>query len=94
METYGFDGPIVHDREQALVARAGVTRTPEAALYDGEGRLRYRGRIDDRFPDLNVRRSRPTRRDLRTALDALLAGEPIETERTEAVGCLIEEAVL
>jgi hypothetical protein len=50
----------------------------------------YLGRIDDRFPDLGVRREEPTTHELRDALDAVLAGKPVETPRTLAVGCFIE----
>ena len=48
--------------------------TPDFFLYDGQGRLVYRGQLDDSRPgnDAPV-----TGRDLRAALDALLSGTPI-----------------
>jgi hypothetical protein len=51
----------------------------------------YRGRIDDRVADFGKRRVEPTRRDLRLALDAILAGKPVPARRTKAVGCYIPE---
>ena len=54
-------------------------------------RLLYRGRIDDRVADFGKRRVEPTRRDLRLALDDILAGKPVQTRLTKAVGCYIPE---
>lgn len=88
LSEHGLAIPALRDPEHALVAHAGATITPEAALYlDGE--LRYRGRIDDRFPDFGKSRAEPSRRDLELAVDALLAGREIEVPRTEAVGCFL-----
>ena len=84
---YGLELPLVLDPEQVLAQRFGIRRTPEAALLDAEEELVYRGRIDDLWPALGSKRQAPDRRDLRLALDALLAGEPIAVSRTEAVGC-------
>ena len=50
--------------------------------------MRYRGRVDDQF-GFGIHRPAPTRRDLATALDELLAGHPVTTPRTESVGCRI-----
>ena len=89
---YDLRCAVVADREHVLVRTAGAVRTPEAALFDAAGELRYRGRIDDRFPDLNARRI-PTTSELRDALDAVLAGRTVAEPRTEATGCLIETPV-
>jgi hypothetical protein len=55
------------------------------------GDVLYRGRIDDRVADFGKRRVEPTRRDLRLALDAILAGKPVQARLTKAVGCYIPE---
>jgi len=86
---FGYELPALLDPEQELALRAGVTTTPEAAVFLPGGELAYRGRIDDRFFDLGKQRAQPTRRELREALDAILAGRPPPVERTEAVGCPI-----
>jgi hypothetical protein len=69
------------------VARAfGATRTPEAFLFDAEGRLVYHGTIDD-----NARQPGKVRhRYLRDALEALVAGRPIAVQETKSLGCTIK----
>ena len=64
----------------------GITRTPEVAVLDAQHTLVYRGRIDDRVR-LGGARPEPSRRDLRAALDELLAGEPISVATTPVDGC-------
>lgn len=90
---FGYALPLVLDPEQALVARTGVTVTPEAVVVDAAGELLYRGRVDDLYENLGRKRRFPRRRDLRAALDAALAGRPIETPRTAAVGCLVPDVL-
>src|SRR5207244_1630362 len=51
----------------------------------------YRGRIDDRYVDLGKRRIEPNRRDLREALTAVLAGQPVKEARTKAIGSPIAD---
>jgi ribosomal protein L35AE/L33A len=80
----------LRDPRHALVKYAGVTVTPEAAVYAG-GRIVYRGRIDNRFVDLGVERPAATRRDLAEALTAVLAGKPVTPSTTQAVGCFIAD---
>lgn len=84
---YGYRLPVLMDRRHAMVARAGATKTPEAAVFDGERKLRYRGRIDNRWVDYGVQRERATQHDLRDAVEALLAGHAPAREQTEAIGC-------
>ena len=84
------DRPELDPRHQ-LVAATGVTTTPEVAVVTADGRIVYRGRIDDLYADLGKKRRAPGRRDLREALSAVLAGRPVKVPRTEAVGCSIPE---
>jgi hypothetical protein len=88
---YGYSMRALRDPDFALVDLTGATVTPEAAVFDARRRLRYRGRIDDRY--LSVARARPdaTRHDLEAALQALLSERPIRQARTRAVGCLIAD---
>lgn len=65
----------------------GARVTPSVVVTQG-GRVRYRGRIDDRSPSLGIYRA-PVRQDLREALEALQAGKPVQTPETAAVGCAI-----
>lgn len=78
-----------HDRGHRWVTRTGVTRTPEVAVVGPGGSVLYRGRIDDRHAGWLRTRPAPSRRDLRIALDEILAGRPVSVARTTAVGCYI-----
>jgi len=80
--------PMVKDTKGEVVKALGITRTPEVAVLDSGKVLRYRGRVDDQFR-LGGVRPEPSRRDLKIALDQLLAGEAVETPTTVAEGCLI-----
>lgn len=86
---YRLECPVVVDPQQIWVRRAGATATPEAAVFSPQGELLYRGRIDDRYAGLGKRRTEVTTRDLRDALEAILAGQPVPQPRTEAIGCPI-----
>lgn len=84
---YGL--PVALDAAGALADRAGATVTPEVAVFDRAGALVYRGRVDDRYVDFGVDRPAPTTHELADALAAMLAGRPVATPETHAVGCNI-----
>jgi hypothetical protein len=88
-KAYGYPCPALLDTGHQLVRKAGATVTPEAAVFGSDGRLRYRGRIDDRYLDFGEARLQPTTRDLRLALESILQGRPAPNARTKAVGCFI-----
>ncbi len=79
----------IHDTKHQLVTATGAKVTPEAVLIIHGGRIAYRGRIDNLYADYGKRRRAATVRDLRNALDAVLAGKPVTSPRTEAIGCFI-----
>jgi hypothetical protein len=91
LKEYGYPPIAEHDRDHALVKKAGATITPEVAVFDAQGRLMYRGRIDDRFVELSRERPAATQHDLRNALAALVAGKTVSPSRTQAVGCFIAD---
>ncbi len=84
---YGFTAPVLTDPAGTLARRVGATRTPEAAVVDPDGAVRYLGRIDDRYADVHKPRPEPRRRDLREAIEDVLAGRAVRVPRTEVVGC-------
>jgi hypothetical protein len=88
---FGIPCPTLLDARHHLVGWAGATVTPEAAVFAPDGRRRYRGRIDDRYPRLGQRREQVTKQDLRDALNAVLAGKPVPAPTTEAIGCFIRD---
>jgi peroxiredoxin len=81
--------PLFKDPGQRAADRLGATRISEVFVLDGQGRVRYRGRIDDQYTP-GVQRPAPTRRDLATALDELLAGKLVGRPETDAAGCVID----
>ncbi len=94
LKAYGYPPSIAaHDPNHALVKRAQATITPEAAVFDQNNRLVYRGRIDDRFVELGRERPAANTHDLRDALVAVLSGKAVRTPRTQAVGCFIADMV-
>ena len=88
---YGYKSGSLLDPKHFLVKAAGASISPEAAVFGPTGEVLYRGRIDDRVTDFGKRRVEPTRRDLRLALDTILAGKPVPARLTKAVGCYIPE---
>lgn len=74
--------------DRRLIALAGATTAPTAAVIGADGTVAYVGRIDDRFPTLGVQRT-VRRHDLRLALDQLLGGKPVRPSRTPVVGCAL-----
>ena len=87
---YKLNAPVVLDHDHKLTRLAEAEVTPEAAVFDAKGRLVYRGRIDNLYADFGKKRFKPTKRDLRDTLDALLAGKRLAKRTTEAVGCYID----
>lgn len=76
---------ILKDPGNVAADAYAAERTPKVYVIDGEGVLRYQGRIDNSQNPRLVKRN-----DLRAALDELLAGKPVTTASTQAMGCLIK----
>ncbi len=91
LHDYQYKVGGVRDLEHRLVKRCGAKRTPEAALFTTQGKEVYRGRIDDRFTDFGKSRNEPSRRDLKEAIDAVLAGRPVKVATTKVIGCYIPD---
>lgn len=87
---YGFLCPAILDPKLTLARQVGATVKPEAAVLSPKGELLYRGRIDDINADFGQRRLKPTKRELKDALDAILAGKAVGTPRAKAIGCDID----
>lgn len=79
------------DEQQQLTRRLGARITPEVVVLAPDGAtVLYQGRIDDSYARLGQRRTVVQHHELREALAAIVARQPVPTTRTEAVGCLIE----
>lgn len=87
---FAFPCPAILDRDLRLASRAGATMTPEAAVLSPAGAVLYLGRIDDLYADYGKKRPQPGRRDLREAIEAVLAGRAVPQARTPGLGCQID----
>lgn len=83
----GFGFPYLIDETQEVAKAFGAACTPDFFVFDGDRRLVYRGQMDDSRPGSEVP---VTGRDLRAALDAVLAGEPVPEDQQPSVGCSIK----
>ena len=81
----GFNFPYLRDADQSLVSAYGAVCTPHVFAFDKDRKLRYQGRIDDSRDPKMVKS-----RDLRNALDDLIAGKEVRTPLTRAFGCSIK----
>ena len=90
-KSYGLSCPIIRDPKHVLVKQAGVTIAPEVAVFGPDGKMLYRGRINDLYVDLGKRRAEPTVHDLRNALEAIVQGRGVATPTTKSIGCPLPE---
>jgi hypothetical protein len=90
-KAFGYPGQPLLDPAMRLVDSAGITVTPEAAIYDRTRSLVYHGRLDDRYVDIGTYRPEPATRDVRDVLAALVAGRRPPYATRPAVGCFVED---
>ena len=82
-----FRFPFCFDEAQEIAKAYKAACTPDFYLFDAQRRLVYRGQLDDSRPGNN----KPvTGRDLRAAIDALLAGKPVDRNQKPSIGCSIK----
>jgi peroxiredoxin len=86
-EQEGFTFPYLYDETQEVAKAYQAVCTPDFFLFDRNLALVYRGQLDDSRPG---NQSPVTGRDLRRAVDSLLAGEPLSTEQKPSLGCNIK----
>ncbi|MBU0679074.1 MAG: thioredoxin family protein [Verrucomicrobia bacterium] len=82
----GFNFPYLRDDSQDVAKAYGAVCTPHLFLLDGARKLVYEGRIDDNWQDPGSVKSQ----DLRTAIEAVLAGNPVTNPNTNPMGCSIK----
>jgi peroxiredoxin len=86
-EVVGFTFPYLFDESQEVARAYDATCTPDFFLFDKDLKLVYRGQLDDSHPGNGI----PVDgRDLRIALNALIAGTPISEEQKPSIGCSIK----
>ena len=77
----------LYDQTQVVAKTYLAACTPDIYLFDKDLSCVYRGRLDAATPKNDVPL---TGKDLRKALDALLAGKPIIEEQIPSIGCNIK----
>lgn len=81
--------PFLLDPDHRLARQLGITVVPQAVVFSADRKVKYRGRINDLFLDLQKRQLRPATQDLRVALDAILQGKEPPPPKADPVGCLL-----
>lgn len=87
---YGYTSTALHDKAHVLVKAFDARVTPEVVAVLPTGVVEYQGRIDDMYIEHGRLRESGYRRDLRVALDEILAGRRVSLRRTTALGCFID----
>ncbi|MCW8127670.1 thioredoxin family protein [Microbulbifer halophilus] len=83
----GYTFPYLVDETQEVAHAFGAACTPDFFLYDAGHKLVYRGQFDDSRPGSD---EPVTGKDLRAAVDAVLAGEKPGGDQTPSMGCNIK----
>jgi peroxiredoxin len=86
-QTFGFEFPYLYDETQEVAHAYEAACTPDPYLFDANFKLVYRGQYDESRPGSGVP---VTGKDLRAALDAVLAGQPVPAEQKPSIGCNIK----
>jgi len=81
--------PVWKDANQELADALGARVTPEVFVLNAERAVRYQGRIDDGYASRARKNAAVKSPDLEQALEAVLAGRPVSTPVTQALGCAI-----
>ncbi len=83
----GYNFPYLYDESQTVAQAYQAACTPDFFLFDHSRRLVYRGQLDASRPGNGIP---PSGRDLRLALDAVLAGQAVAAQQMPSLGCNIK----
>jgi len=83
----GYTFPYLYDESQEVAKAYRAACTPDFFVFDRQRRLAYRGQLDDSRPGNGIPVSG---KDLRAALDAVLAGRPVSEDQRPSIGCNIK----
>lgn len=83
----GFTFPLCYDETQSAAKAYAAACTPDFFLFGEKRQLVYRGQLDDSRPGNSVP---VTGKDLRAAIDALLADRPVPPDQKPSMGCNIK----
>jgi len=83
----GYTFPYLFDETQEVARTYQAACTPDFYVFDRDRKLVYRGQLDDSRPGSPIP---VTGKDLREALDAVLAGKPVSDKQRPSLGCNIK----
>jgi peroxiredoxin len=83
----GFTFPFCHDETQEIAKAYRAACTPDFYVFDQNRRLVYRGQLDDSRPG---NKKPVTGHDLRSAIQAVLVGKPVDDNQRPSIGCGIK----
>jgi peroxiredoxin len=83
----GYVFPYLYDETQAIAKAYQAVCTPDFFLFNADKKLVYRGQFDGSRPGNNIP---VTGADVRAAVDAILAGQPVTGEQKPSIGCNIK----
>ena len=86
-EERGYPFPYLYDETQEVAKAYHAACTPDFYLFDAARKLVYRGQLDPSRPGGDVP---VTGRDLRAAIESLLAGKGAVAEQVPSLGCNIK----
>jgi thiol-disulfide isomerase/thioredoxin len=89
VETMEIKVPVLLDTQHRLALLTKAKTTPEAVVLNANGEPLYQGRINDLYSSQTRKLKEPKTHDLRVALDAIAAGQPVPVAATKAIGCSI-----
>ncbi|MBV9319446.1 MAG: thioredoxin family protein, partial [Mycobacterium sp.] len=84
---HGWTFPYLYDETQDVARAFSAACTPDTFVFDGERRLVYRGQLDGSRPGNGLP---VTAADVRAAVDAVLAGGPVDLDQRPSIGCGIK----
>lgn len=84
---FDFTFPVCYDETQETAKAYTAACTPDFFLFDADRQLVYQGQLDDSRPSNGMP---VTGKDLRSAIDAVLADKPLSADRKPSIGCNIK----
>ncbi len=85
-EKQGYAVPYVVDEGSHLADAFGATHTPEVFLFNGDGKLIYKGAMEDNPSEPEA----STQIFLKSAIDNMLSKKPVDPNSTKSIGCTIK----
>lgn len=82
----GYKAPYVVDEKSAVADAFGATRTPEVFLFDGNGKLMYKGAMEDNPSSPSDSKNM----FLKDAIDKITMGQMPDPNSTKSIGCTIK----